>query len=172
MGFSADELAVVSAAAERAGLAVGAWVGQEIVRVASGVKRSAPAPVWRENAQDLMRLESELMEHRRVLRNVGGNLNDVARHANVTGQLHAATGQVLGLVARVVTQVERTVVAVSDLAVATMATPVTDVATAVTSRSATPAVTDPAAAPAAAPVTPPRPRPTPYPRGRDGVGPA
>jgi hypothetical protein len=182
--FSEQELAEVSAAAERAGLAVGAWVGQEIVRVARGVKRSAPAPVWRESAQDLMRLEAELMEHRRVLRNVGGNLNDVARWANSTGELHAATAHVQDLVAKAVEKVEQTVAQVSDLAVTTMiavvATPATaaDLSTSVAAPVATAAtMADPATVPVAAGSggdvgAVRRPGPTPYPRGRDGAGPA
>jgi hypothetical protein len=52
---------------------------------------------------------AELVEHRRVLHNVGGNLNDVSRHANSTGELHAATARVQDLVARAVEKVERTV---------------------------------------------------------------
>jgi hypothetical protein len=56
-----------------------------------------------------MALRSELMEARRVLANIGGNLNDVARHANSTSELHAATGDVQALVARVVSRVESVV---------------------------------------------------------------
>ena len=66
--------------------------------------------------QALMGLRAELMEHRRVLRNVGGNLNDVARHVNAGGELHEATGQVQDLVGRVVERIERTVGEVDGLA--------------------------------------------------------
>ena len=46
----------------------------------------------------------ELADARRLVRNVGGNLNDVAKHANATGEIHAGTRQVLGMVARAVAQ--------------------------------------------------------------------
>jgi hypothetical protein len=49
----------------------------------------------------LMALQSELMEVRHVLTNVGGNLDDVAPDANSTGELHTSTGGVQGLVVRV-----------------------------------------------------------------------
>jgi len=62
-----------------------------------------------------MGLRAELMEARRVLTNVGGNLNDVARHANSTSEVHEATGRVLELVARVVARVEGAAVAVGEL---------------------------------------------------------
>jgi hypothetical protein len=57
----------------------------------------------------VMELRAELAEARRVLTNIGGNLNDVARHANSTGELHAGTVAVQALVARVVERVEATV---------------------------------------------------------------
>ncbi|WP_406639099.1 hypothetical protein [Amycolatopsis sp. WGS_07] len=49
-------------------------------------------------------LLEELREHRRVLANIGGNVNDLARVANSTGQLEhaAALATVLRLVANVV----------------------------------------------------------------------
>jgi hypothetical protein len=43
---------------------------------------------------ELMGLRAELMENRRIVRNVGGNPNDVARHANETGEVHEATQRV------------------------------------------------------------------------------
>jgi hypothetical protein len=47
-------------------------------------------------------LTREIREHRRVLANVGGNLNDVARHANATGDLGIAATTVLRLIRNVV----------------------------------------------------------------------
>ena len=47
-----------------------------------------------------------LMDVRRILRNIGGNLNDVARHANSTGTLPAETRQVQAIVARRVLQID------------------------------------------------------------------
>ncbi|WP_075334416.1 plasmid mobilization relaxosome protein MobC [Pseudonocardia sp. Ae717_Ps2] len=56
-----------------------------------------------------MGLRSELMEDRRVLRNIGGNLNDIARVANTDGVLESTVGQVVAMVARLVERVDRTV---------------------------------------------------------------
>lgn len=109
--FSDAELAAVIAAAARADLAPGAWLGMVGVRSASETVPS-PATAWGPVMQELMMLRAELMEHRRVLRNVGGNLNDVARHANATGELHAATARVQELVARTVERVDAAVAAV------------------------------------------------------------
>jgi hypothetical protein len=63
-----------------------------------------------------MMLRAEVAEARRVLTNVGGNLNDVARHANSTGEIAAETERVLGLVARAVRRVEDAVGHVDELA--------------------------------------------------------
>jgi hypothetical protein len=49
---------------------------------------------------------AELMETRRILRNVGGTLNDVARHVSSTGQIAAQTRRVQVLVARTVQRVD------------------------------------------------------------------
>jgi hypothetical protein len=54
----------------------------------------------------LMTAIAELMETRRILRNVGGTLNDVARHVNSTGQIAAQTRRVQVLVARTVQRVD------------------------------------------------------------------
>jgi hypothetical protein len=45
-----------------------------------------------------MVLHAELMDGRRILRNVGGNLNDVARHANSTREVHQETRRIEALV--------------------------------------------------------------------------
>lgn len=66
--------------------------------------------------QELMGLRAELVQHRRILRNVGGNLNDVARHANSTSEVHMATARVEALVARVVEKVGLAVGHVDGLA--------------------------------------------------------
>ena len=103
--LSREELAAVTRAAERAGMAPGAWLGESGV-ASAGTEPGAGVAGGRDVALELMALRSELMESRRVLTNIGGNLNDVARHANSTSELHAATGDVQALVARVVARVE------------------------------------------------------------------
>ena len=111
VSLSDFEAAAVHAAAARAGLDVAAWLGE--AGLAEATRGRGPAGSWGPVMQALMGAQAELAAARRVLRNVGGNLNDVAAHANTTGELHAATGRVLGLVARAVARV--------DLAVAGMA---------------------------------------------------
>ena len=67
---------------------------------------------------ELMAQRAEVMETRRVLRNIGGNLNDVAKHANATGELHVATARVLELVARAVARTDEAVGHVAALTAA------------------------------------------------------
>lgn len=62
----------------------------------------------------LLGLREELSEQRRLLRNIGGNLNDVARYANSTGALAVETASVLGLVGRRVEHVEELLGVVDD----------------------------------------------------------
>ena len=114
--LSDDELAAVKAAAERDGMATGAWLGEVGVRAARTAAQ--PEPGWDGAMRESMVLRGELAEARRVLRNVGGNLNDVARHANATGELHAATANVMAIVARVVATVDEAVGHVADLTAA------------------------------------------------------
>jgi hypothetical protein len=56
-----------------------------------------------------------LMDVRRILRNIGGNLNDVARHANSTGTLPAETRQVQAIVARRVLQIDPVLAALVEV---------------------------------------------------------
>lgn len=120
--FSSEELAVVQVAAERAGMAPRAWLGDIAVRAAAGRLSVDAMGVSRDSLFELMALVRELQEARaelgevrRVLRNVGGNLNDVARIANSTGEVAAETVTVERLVARVVGSVDA-VVATMDAA--------------------------------------------------------
>jgi hypothetical protein len=107
--FSAEELAAVRAAAAREGMAPRAWVGEVVCEVAEGLLRPGPEAVDRATLRQLLVLLEELGEVRRVLRNVGGNLNDVARAANSTGEVAAETVVVEQLVARVVGSVDEVV---------------------------------------------------------------
>lgn len=114
VSFSESEWASIAAAAARAEMAPGAWVGDSAVRAAA--LPDAPMPGVQVSAgpagsrmQRLMGLRSELMEDRRVLRNIGGNLNDVARVANTDGTLESTVGQVVQMVARSVERIDRTV---------------------------------------------------------------
>ncbi len=94
------EWAAVCAAAAVAGMKPGAWISATAVQAAS--RRNAGQ--GRVERVVVERLVEQLWQQRRVLANVGGNLNDLARVANSTGQVQtgtAATG-VLRLVHRVV----------------------------------------------------------------------
>jgi hypothetical protein len=118
VSFSEWEMALVAVAAARAQMARGAWVGQVAVRAAEQPSAATGPDTstagndggWGRRMQALMAARAELMDARRVLRNVGGNLNDVARQANSTGLLAVESRQVLGLVERVVQRVDDSVV--------------------------------------------------------------
>lgn len=113
VSFSDIEMALVKTAAVRAGVSDASWLGEAGVRAAESVPW--PASAWGPVMQELMGLRAELMENRRILRNVGGNLNDVARHANSTGELHEGTQRVEALVSRVVERIDKTVMSVGEL---------------------------------------------------------
>lgn len=115
VSFSELEWAAIEAAAARAAMAPGAWVADAAARAAElpeswgGPGSRASAGAVGSRMQRLMGLRAELMDDRRVLRNIGGNLNDVARVANTDGTLESTTGQVLAMVARSVERIDRTV---------------------------------------------------------------
>lgn len=108
VSLSEAEYAAIHAAAIRAGQADGSWLGELGAR--SAIQPHAPAPPqeWGEALQALMSVSGELAEDRRVLRNVGGNLNDVARHANAGPELHEATARVVAMVERAVAELDAT----------------------------------------------------------------
>jgi hypothetical protein len=105
--LSESELAQITGMAARDGLGVSAWLGQAGVRSAQR-HTTANELTMRGGArvQALMVTYHGLMDLRRILRNVGGNLNDVARHANSTGTLPPETQQVQAIVARRVLQID------------------------------------------------------------------
>ena len=114
--MSADEAAAIREAASAAGMAEASWVGTVVTRALD--TRPGVFGRARGEMQELMVLRDEIAELHRVLRNIGGNLNQVAKHANSTGQLHAGTASVQQLVARVVEQVVDTVGHMDELAIA------------------------------------------------------
>ena len=105
-------------------MAAGAWLGQVGVAAAEvgpAPRVGSPSRRARVVVAELVGLQNELRQARRVLRNVGGNLNDVARAANSTGELAGETEAVQRLVTRVVESVEATVERVSGQTSAVMA---------------------------------------------------
>jgi hypothetical protein len=102
------------AASVRAGMSTGAWLAQTAVtqgRMALRPTLVEPGDWMRE----FMTTTAELMEQRRLLRNVGGLLNQVAATGNSTGELPAEVDQVIALVARVVERVEQVAGKVREL---------------------------------------------------------
>ena len=65
--------------------------------------------------RELMTASWELADSRRVLRNVGGNLNQVARVVNATGVPPRETERVLHLVDRAVHRVDHAAAALLEL---------------------------------------------------------
>lgn len=127
--LSDAEYLPIHAAAVRAGISDASWLGQIGARVAAQPGATSPPREWGEAMQTLMTVRAELMEDRRVLRNVGGNLNDLARLANTHGGAPAAdrdgptapgdplaepTARVLALVEHVVERIAETVDALDE----------------------------------------------------------
>lgn len=117
VAVSAFEKAALLTAARREGMAVGAWLGEVGVRHALHGDRveaaDGEAGGWRLVLQALIATHTELAATRRLLRNVGANLNQVAAAANTTGRLVPQTVRVLALVDRTVGRVDDGVAAVA-----------------------------------------------------------
>jgi hypothetical protein len=93
--------------AAREGLGVSAWLGQAGVRLSERHGAAGESTMrGGSGVQAVMVTYQGLMDVRRILRNIGGNLNDVARHANSTGTLPVETRQVQAIVDRRVLQID------------------------------------------------------------------
>ena len=107
--LSTDERAVIESASAYEGLKPGAFIAAAAVRTARAIVGSrrgvlaadddaaAPVPLTISEARELL---DEVRHLRRLMGNVAGNLNDVARHANSTGELPEQSGAVLDFVRR------------------------------------------------------------------------
>jgi len=97
--YSDLEWATIVVAAARSGMAPNAWAQQAAYDAAMSVGHGVTT-----DRDSVLALQEELRQHRRVLANVGGNLNDVARVANSTGEIAVASTAltVLRLVGNVV----------------------------------------------------------------------
>ena len=107
--YSNTEWAAIVRAAERAGMRPGPWAQRAAYQAAARDQANQGVD------QDLVaELLVELRQHRRVLTNIGGNLNDVARAANTTGAIAnlVAAQTVLRLVSRVVATADELLVRV------------------------------------------------------------
>jgi hypothetical protein len=116
VALSDSEIRQIGAAAASEGLAVGAWLGETGCR--SARRRGVGGELTMRGGsgvQAVMVTYRGLMDVRRILRNIGGNLNDVARHANSTGTLPAETRQVQAIVARRVLQIDPVLAALVEV---------------------------------------------------------
>ena len=103
--FTPDEYALIEQASTMRGLKSGAFIAASAVETAkamtTGSGENAPATV-----HELRGVPAEVRELRRLLGNVAGNLNDVARHANSTGQLGGNADAVLEFTRRTNTKID------------------------------------------------------------------
>ena len=114
MTLSDTEYVRIHAAATRAGIADASGLAEAGVQLATQPRPDGPPPAWGKAMQTLMTVRGELEQDRRVLRNVGGNLNDLARQANTEHALATYTGDVLAMVERAVARIAETVEALDE----------------------------------------------------------
>lgn len=98
--YTDAEWARIVAAAAMAGKRPGAWVAESAHDAARWRLRGLPA-----GREVLAELAEQVRSMRNVLANIGGNLNDVAKHANATHEVASIREQadaVLRMVRRVV----------------------------------------------------------------------
>lgn len=105
--LSTEERATIEVAAGRAGLRRGAYVAAAAVRAAradlAGASATAagdsadPVPLTVSEARELI---EEVRTVRRLTGNLAGNVNDLARHANSTGELADDTAATLAYLRR------------------------------------------------------------------------
>ncbi|GLZ29384.1 hypothetical protein Lesp02_15740 [Lentzea sp. NBRC 105346] len=112
--FNVPELAAVVQAAARAQLKVGAWIAKtavEAARAANNPQRVAA----KEIGHELVQLQTELQQLRRVSVVHGNNLNQLAAAANATGEVGMAAPRVIANIDRVVIEVGERLSAVDAL---------------------------------------------------------
>jgi hypothetical protein len=104
--YTDDEWAAIVQVAALSAMRPGAWAQQAAYDAARSRLRGAT-----QERGAIDELVAELRQHRRVLTNIGGNLNDVARAANATGTIEnlVAAQTVLRLVRNVVAGVDELV---------------------------------------------------------------
>jgi len=108
--FTTEELAVIELASARRGLRPGAFIAATAVEAARSITSAdsdRPGAVdHAAAAHELREFTGEVRELRRLLGNVAGNLNDVARHANSTGEVGANADAVLDYTRRMNTRID------------------------------------------------------------------
>ncbi|WP_280403156.1 hypothetical protein [Nocardia brasiliensis] len=92
--YAQAEWALVTAAAATVGLRPGAFIAKAAVGAARAFAAQRNGSAVRTSGQVEI-LIAEVRELRRLLGNVAGNVNDVAKHANSTGELGHSADAVL-----------------------------------------------------------------------------
>lgn len=104
--LSDKEMAAIDEVCERLGMTPGAWVGEMAVRYARGQLDPIPAD-WRD-------LIGELVSWRTEVVRAGTVINQVARHANATGEFEDGAERLVALTERLLTRVDAATEQASD----------------------------------------------------------
>lgn len=112
VAFNSAELLLVEAAAARDGLRPGAWVGAAATAAA---QRPVDSVSHAQRHPELEGLRTELLGLRRLSGNIAGNINDLARHANSTGEVKPEAEAVLAYVRTLAKRMDRVIDDIRDL---------------------------------------------------------
>ena len=104
--FNAAEYVAVTQAAARDGLTPGAWVAAVATTAAARPVGAASAT---QKHPELEGLRSELLAVRRLATNISGNLNDVAKHANSTGELKPEVVAMMEFIRKLARRMDRVI---------------------------------------------------------------
>ena len=104
--FNAAEYVAVQRAADQEGLTPGAWVAAVATTVASRPVSSASMV---QKHPELEGLRSELLAVRRLATNISGNLNDVAKYANSTGELKGEVVAMMEFIRKLARRMDRVI---------------------------------------------------------------
>lgn len=109
VAFSEAEADLIREAASKLDMALGAWVAEVALRAAeddTGIPGLPGVMRLTDEMRILILSYSQTAQHRVALRAIGNNLNQLVRHVNVTGTVHAATAHVLDRLTALVDQSE------------------------------------------------------------------
>jgi hypothetical protein len=112
--FNVPEMSAVVSAAARAQLTVGAWIAKTAFEAAL-VDNNPQRVAAKEIGQQLMQMQAELQQLRRVSILHGNNLNQLAAVANTTGEVGIASSRVIANIDRIVAQLDERLSAVDAL---------------------------------------------------------
>ncbi len=104
--FNAVEYMAVRRAADREGLTPGAWLAAVAMTVASRPVSSARMV---QKHPELEGMRTELLVVRRLATNISGNLNDVAKHANSTGELKPEVEALMTYIRKLARRMDRVI---------------------------------------------------------------